>query len=177
VARQTTRIHLAPQSDASPRRFLAGYPRRIGLYDDALRRDLIDAYLHLECYPDVRGTLEQLKQAGMQTAILSNGSPSMLQAAVTGAKIEKLIDRILSVEQVGIFKPDPRVYQIAVDELHLPANVIAFQSSNAWDAVGAASFGMHVVWINRFGQRRERLPHQPDVEIKSLSELPALVIA
>ena len=143
-----------------------------GVTDESLRRDLIEAYLHLDCYPDVREMLERLKRAEMQTAILSNGSPMMLQAAVTSARLENLIDRVLSVEQAGIFKPDPRVYQLAVDELHVPANAIAFQSSNAWDAVGAASFGLRVVWVNRFGQRRERLPHQPDVEIKSLKELP-----
>lgn len=142
-----------------------------GIADAKLRDDLINAYLHLDCYPDVRDTLDQLKQHGMTTAILSNGSPMMLQAAVTSAKIENLIDRVLSVEQVGVYKPDPRVYQLAVDQLRVPTDAIAFQSSNAWDAVGAASFGLRVVWVNRFGQRAERLPFQVDAEIKSLNEL------
>lgn len=146
-----------------------------GIVDENLRRDLIDAYLHLDVYPDARAALAQLKRAGRQIAILSNGSPMMLRTAVTSAKIETLVDRVLSVEQVGVYKPDPRVYQLAVDELKVPANRIAFQSSNAWDAAGAANFGLRVVWINRFGQRRERLPSQPDAEIKSLSELPALL--
>lgn len=146
-----------------------------GIADAKLHDDLINAYLHLDCYSDVRDTLEQLKRAGMQTAILSNGSPMMLQAAATSAKIENLIDRILSVEQVGVYKPDPRVYQLAIDELRVPANAIAFQSSNAWDAVGAANFGMRVVWVNRFDQHAERLPVQPNAEIKSLSELMGIV--
>ena len=111
----------------------------------------------------------------MRTAILSNGSPAMLDAAVKAAKLEKLLDAVLSVEEVGIYKPHPKVYQLAVDRLGIPASVISFQSSNAWDAYAASAFGMQVVWCNRYGQRRERLPGSPDREIKSLAELPALV--
>ena len=143
--------------------------------DDSLRRDLMDAYLHLECYPDVVPALEQLKRAGLQTAILSNGSPMMLDAAVKSARLEKLIARVLSVEEVGIYKPDPRVYQLAVDRLGVRADAISFQSSNAWDAVGAANVGLRVAWINRFSQRRERLPFTPDVELASLRELPSVL--
>lgn len=139
--------------------------------DDDLRRDLMEAYLHLECYPDVMPAVEQLKRVGLQIAILSNGSPMMLDAAVKSARLENLIDRVLSVEEVGIYKPDPRVYQLAVDRLGVRANAISFQSSNAWDAVGAANAGLRVAWINRFGQRRERLPFAPDVELASLTEL------
>lgn len=143
--------------------------------DDALRRDLMEAYLHLDCYPDVVPALEQLKRAGLQTAILSNGSPMMVDAAVKSARLVKLIDRVLSVEEVGIYKPDPRVYQLAVDRLGVRADAISFQSSNSWDAVGAANFGLRVAWINRFSQRRERLPFAPDVELASLRELPSVL--
>ena len=86
-----------------------------------------------------------------------------------------LLDHVLSVEEVGIFKPDRRVYQLAVDRLGVPARAIAFQSSNAWDAYAASAFGMRVVWCNRYGQRRERLPGAPDREITTLAELPALL--
>ena len=144
----------------------------LGIGDNVLRRDLIDAYLHLAVYPDERAMLEKLKRAGVRTGILSNGSPMMLQAAVTSAKIETQIDHVWSVEQVGVYKPDPRVYQLAVNELGMPAGQIAFQSANAWDAAGAASCGLRVVWVNRFNQRREHLPATPDAEIKSLDELP-----
>ncbi|MBI5029246.1 MAG: haloacid dehalogenase type II [Chloroflexi bacterium] len=143
--------------------------------DSALRLDLMDAYRQLDCYPDVRPTLEQLKADGFLTAILSNGSPSMLQTAVKSANIQKLVDRILSVEQIGVYKPDPRVYQLAVDQLALSPRKIAFQSSNAWDTVGAANFGLRVVWVNRFNQSPEKLPFKADAEIKSLSELAALL--
>jgi 2-haloacid dehalogenase len=147
----------------------------LGLDRPFLRDRLMSLYLTLDAYPEVPGTLDRLKRAGMRTAILSNGSPDMLAAAVKGARLEGLLDAVLSVEEVGAFKPDPRIYQLAVDRLGLPASAIAFQSANAWDAHAASAFGMRVVWCNRFGQRRERLPGAPDQEIRSLAELPALV--
>src|SRR5262249_6097690 len=109
------------------------------------------------------------------TAILSNGSPKMLDAIVTGNKLTPLIDAVLSVDDVGVYKTHPKVYQLAVERLGVPAERIAFQSSNAWDAYAASAFGMRVVWCNRYGQRRERLPGKPDREVTSLAELPALV--
>lgn len=143
--------------------------------DPGLREDLLQAYLRLDCYPEVRQVLGVLKQAGLRLAILSNGSPPMLEAGVASAGIDQLLDANLSVESVGIFKPDPRVYQLAVDQLGVTAEQISFQSSNAWDAAGAASFGFKVAWINRFSQRRERLPAVPHAELQSLAELPALL--
>jgi 2-haloacid dehalogenase len=147
----------------------------LGLTKPELRDRLMSLYLTLDPFPEVSGVLDQLKAAGMRTAILSNGSPPMLDAAVEAAKLETLLDAVLSVEEVGVYKPHPRVYQLAVDRLGIPASAISFQSSNAWDAYAASAFGMQVVWCNRYGQRRERLPGSPDREIKSLAELPALV--
>ncbi len=144
--------------------------------DRNLRNDIINTYLELDCYPDVRGTLQTIKSSGLQLVILSNGTPAMLEAAVKSSGLTDLIERILSVEEVGIYKPDPRVYRLATDRLNLQAKQIVFLSANAWDAVGAANAGLRVAWVNRFGQRRERLPSQPDVEIKSLAELPALMV-
>jgi 2-haloacid dehalogenase len=140
-----------------------------------LRDCLMKLYLTLDPFPDVPDALKQLKAAGLRTAILSNGSPMMLDAAVKAAKLEPMLDAVLSVEEIGVFKPDPRVYQLAVDRLGISALAIAFQSSNAWDAYAASAFGMKVVWCNRYGQRPERLPGAPDREIRSLAELPALV--
>ena len=147
----------------------------LGVTKPGLRDRLMSLYLTLDPFPEVSGVLARLKAAGMRTAILSNGSPAMLDAAVKAAKLEKLLDAVLSVEEVGIYKPHPKVYQLAVDRLGIPASVISFQSSNAWDAYAGSAFGMQVVWCNRYGQRRERLPGSPDREIKSLAELPALV--
>jgi 2-haloacid dehalogenase len=140
-----------------------------------LRERLMTLYLTLEAFPEVPDTLRRLRQAGLRTAILSNGSPKMLDAAVKGNKLEHLLDAVLSVDAVGVFKTHPKVYQLAVDRLGVPASAISFQSSNAWDAYAASAFGMQVVWCNRYGQRRERLPGNPDREIRSLAELPALV--
>jgi 2-haloacid dehalogenase len=111
----------------------------------------------------------------MRTAILSNGSPTMLDAVVKAAKLDTLLDAVLSVEEVRVYKPNSEVYQLAVDRLGIPASAISFQSSNAWDAYAASAFGMKVVWCNRYGQRPERLPGRPDRQIQSLVELPALV--
>jgi 2-haloacid dehalogenase len=143
--------------------------------DPNLRKDLMEAYLHLDCYPEVPEVLSVLKSRGFHSAILSNGTPSMLEAAVMNSGLVQLIADNYSVEQVGIFKPDPRVYQIAVDGLRVKAEEIVFQSSNAWDAAGASAFGFKVVWVNRFGQSAERLPGRPDAEIRTLAELPELL--
>jgi len=147
----------------------------LGILDAALKERLMGCYLTLDCFPEVPAMLERLRAAGMKTAILSNGSPRMLAAAVEGSRLGALLDAVLSVEEAGIYKPHPRVYQLATDRLGLPADWIAFQSSNAWDAHGASAFGFKVVWCNRYRQRRERLPGRPDAEIRSLAELPAIL--
>ncbi len=148
----------------------------LGLQQDAiLRARLMDLYLTLGTFPEVPAVLQTLRQAGFATAILSNGSPDMLASAVQGAGLVDAFDAVISVDEVGTFKPDRRVYQHALDRLGLPAEAIAFQSSNAWDAHAASAFGMRVVWCNRYGQMRERLPGAPDAEIRTLAELPGLL--
>ena len=138
------------------------------------RQRLLDAYLQLDTYEEVSTVLTELKDMRLKCAILSNGSPHMLSSAVAAAGLDGLLDEVLSVDDIGIFKPDPRVYQLAVDGLGVAADEIIFQSSNAWDAVGAASFGFQVAWVNRFSQPAERLGHQPQHEITDLTALPAL---
>jgi 2-haloacid dehalogenase len=147
----------------------------LGLDDPQLRARLMDLYRTLDVFPEVPAMLQRLKAAGLKTAILSNGSPDMLDTAVNKAGIGDLLDAVLSVESVGVYKPHPKVYQLAVDRLAIPARAILFLSSNAWDAYAASAFGIRVVWCNRYGQRPERLPGKPDHEITSLAELPALV--
>ena len=147
----------------------------LGLDDPPLRTRLMELYLSLDVFPEVPAMLQRLKAAGLKTAILSNGSPQMLDAVVKKAGIAEFLDVVLSVELVGVYKPNPKVYQLAVDRLAIPAGAISFQPSNAWDAYAASAFGMRVVWCNRYGQRPERLPGKPDSEIASLGELPALV--
>lgn len=140
-----------------------------------LRDRLMDLYLELDTFPEVPDVLTQLKAAGLKVAILSNGSPSMLDAAVRNAAIHEFLDAVFSVEQVGVYKPDAAVYQYAVEKLGIAPDQICFLSSNSWDAYAASAFGMRVIWCNRYGQRAERLPGQPDREIQTLRELPELV--
>ncbi len=142
----------------------------------ALRQALMDSYLRLDTYPEVLGVLQTLKAAGMKTAILSNGSPDMLQSVCDSTGCTPLLDAILSVDEVGVFKPDPRIYRLTVERLDISAPAaVSFQSSNAWDAAAASAFGFRVAWCNRFGQARERLPGSPDIELTSLDRLPAIV--
>ena len=147
----------------------------LGMATPALRDRLMGLYRTLAPFPEVPGVLRALRRAGFATAILSNGSPQMLEAAVAGAGLSEMFDAALSVDAVRVFKTDRRVYQYALDRLGLQASQIAFQSSNGWDAHAASDFGMRVVWCNRTGERRERLPGAPDFEIRTLDELPALL--
>ena len=142
--------------------------------DEQLRERLLNLYLELDAYAEVKDVLTRLNNGGMKCAILSNGSPKMLMSAVTNAGISDLLDDVLSVDDINIYKPHISVYQMAVDSLEVPAERICFMSSNAWDAAGAANFGFRVNWVNRFGQKSERLPGRPENEIKTLSELPPL---
>lgn len=147
----------------------------LGIASPALHDRLMDLYLTLQAFPEVADTLRQLRAAGFVTAILSNGSPAMLDAAVRGAGLRDHLDAVLSADAVGVFKTDPRVYEYALHELDVAPGQVSFQSSNAWDAYAASDYGMRVVWCNRYGQRPERLPGAPDHEVKSLAELPDLL--
>ncbi|HEX5077834.1 MAG TPA: haloacid dehalogenase type II [Geminicoccaceae bacterium] len=148
---------------------------RLGVASEPVRAPLLQAYLTLDAYPEVGDVLQRLRAAGLKLAILSNGEPAMLDAAVGSAGIGGLLDAVLSVEEVGVYKPDPRVYQLAVDRLAVPAGRISFQSSNAWDVAGASCFGFRTVWINRQGAPAERLPGAPECRLPDLSGLPALL--
>lgn len=146
-----------------------------GIADPALRARLMDAYRTLDAFPDVPDTLHRLKSAGLRTAILSNGTPDMLQAIVDAARLGPLLDTVLSVEEVGVFKTHPKVYQLVLDRFGVAASEICFVSSNGWDAYAASAFGMRSIWCNRYDQRAERLPGKPDQVIATLADLPPLL--
>jgi 2-haloacid dehalogenase len=146
------------------------------LDDPALRDRLMNLYLILSAYPEVATTLTRLKAAGMRLAILSNGTPQMLSLAAENAGIAPLLDAVLSVEEVKIYKPHPSVYKLACERLNLPADRICFLSSNGWDAYSAKAFGLRVLWCNRFGQAPERIPQTPDAQIATLAALPDVVL-
>ncbi|HEX6013718.1 MAG TPA: haloacid dehalogenase type II [Geminicoccaceae bacterium] len=143
--------------------------------DEALRARLLAAYRRLAPYPEVPAVLRRLKVRGVRTAILSNGSPGMLEDAVAAAGLSGLVDQVLSVEEVAVFKPAPEVYHLATRRLGVPAAEIVFLSSNGWDVHGAAAFGFRAVWVNRARAEGERLPGAPVAVAGSLAELPRLL--
>ena len=148
-----------------------------GIADGALATKLRQAYLALPAYGDAAAALTALRGTGRRTAILSNGSPAMLDPMVEKSGLSALLDIVLSIEDVGVFKPHPKVYALACDRLALPAEQIAFVSANGWDAAGAAAFGFTVAWLNRRSEPEEFLPARPAATIASLAELPALFTA
>ena len=144
----------------------------LGLTLDAeTEQALMAEYLRLSPYSDVPRALQKL--ADIPHAILTNGSPDMIEPLVRGSGLR--FDAVLSVDEVGVYKPDPRVYQLAVDRLRLPKEAIAFVSSNGWDALGAKSFGFRVFWINRLKAPVDALGFEPDAMLESLGGLPEVL--
>lgn len=140
------------------------------------RRRLLDAYLELAAFPDVKPGLEALRNRGLRLAILSNGEPRMLEAAARSAGIIDLFDAILSVEEVKIFKPSPRVYQMAPDRLQVRSAELGFVSSNAWDVAGAGSTGLETFWIQRrAAEPPEELGFAADHIVSTITDLAPLV--
>ena len=149
-----------------------------GLRGEAALHDrLLALYWELAAYPEVPDVLRKLRHAGLQTAILSNGSPEMLEAAVGSAAIEALLDDVLSVESVGVFKPAPQVYELATTRFDCAPDEILFVSSNGWDAACAAGFGFITAWINRAGEPMDQLGHPPHEELSDLTMIPAMAVA
>jgi 2-haloacid dehalogenase len=145
-----------------------------GLSDSLLRQRLLALYRELATYPEVPGMLAALKAAGVKVAILSNGSPDMLRTAVASAGIGASLDAVLSVEEVGVFKPDARVYDLVGAHLGVARDEVLFVSSNGWDAAAAAHYGFATVWVNRGGAPVDRLPARPGHVAADLSGIPAL---
>ena len=146
--------------------------RRLGLRaGEADLARLMDAYLSLACFPEVPAALERL--AGRPLAILSNGSPRMLAAAVASSGLGARLQHVLSVDAVKTYKPSPAVYALGPRALGVPADALLFVSSNAWDVAGAKAFGYQVAWCNRTGAPAEELGVRADVEVGRLTDLPA----
>jgi len=140
------------------------------------RTRLLDAYLSLAAFPDVKPGLEALKALGFQLAMLSNGEPKMLEAAARSAGILTLLDHIVSVEEVKIFKPSPRVYNLAPERLSMSNAELGFVSSNSWDAAGAASAGLRTFWIQRSAaEPPEELGFGAERVVHALTDLAPLV--
>jgi 2-haloacid dehalogenase len=145
-----------------------------GLDEPALRDRLIALYDRLPAYAEVPATLAALRALGLPCAILSNGTPAMLDRAVAAAGLTGDFDAVLSVEAVGTYKPDPRVYALVRDRLGVAPAATLFVSSNGWDVAGAGTADFMTVWVNRTGQPQDRLDHAPTHVLPDLTELPAL---
>ena len=142
--------------------------------DAQLRDRLLQLYWELSAYAEVPAMLQKLKDAGLATGILSNGSPDMLAGAVNSAGITRLLDHVLSVESVGIFKPARQVYDMVGHAYGTKPEDVLFVSSNGWDAAGAAGYGFTTVWVNRAAEPMDRLPHKPSHVLEDLTTIPEL---
>ncbi|WP_439154827.1 haloacid dehalogenase type II [Yoonia sp.] len=145
-----------------------------GVTGTATRTRLLELYWELAAYPEVPAMLAALRDRGLKTAILSNGSPAMLDGAVQSAGIGDLLDAVLSVESVGIFKPHTRVYDLVGGHFGCAQDAVLFVSSNGWDAAGAAGYGFQTAWVNRAGEPMDRLYAQPHHVLPDLTTIPEL---
>jgi 2-haloacid dehalogenase len=144
---------------------------RVPSANRGLRAKLLDAYHRLDAFPDARATLQELKRRGHRSAILSNGSPQMLEAAVAAAGLGADLDCVLSVDGIRMYKPRPEVYALVPAALRVEPAGVVFVSSNRWDVMGAASFGFRPAWINRAGLPDEYADRQPALVCRDLTEL------
>ena len=140
-----------------------------------LREELLNLYLKLEAYPEVKGLLTKLKQRGLKTAILSNGSMKMLNSAVDNANIRDVLDVILSVEECEIYKPSSKVYDLVKIKMQINKQNVLFFSSNAWDMHAASNYGFKTIWVNRFNGKLERLPGKPIDIVNSLDKIDEII--
>ena len=145
-----------------------------GLDDPYLRETLLALYWELPAYREAPAMLATLKARGFRTAILSNGSPEMLEGAVDFSGLGEWLDAVLSVEDVGIFKPSAKVYDLVGARLGTAKDEVLFVSSNGWDVAGAAGYGFRSVWVNRAGEPMDRLPARPDHVLSDLTSIPDL---
>jgi len=146
-----------------------------GIADPGVRQALMGAYLALDPFPEVQAVLETLQRAGKRLAILSNGNPSMLAPMVAASGLADRFEAVLSVDEAGAFKPDPRVYRLVESRCGARPDRVCFLSSNCWDAHGAAHFGFQTVWVNRAGAPDDGLPGKLAGQLDDLSLLPALL--
>jgi 2-haloacid dehalogenase len=149
---------------------------RVPSVNRALRPKLLDAYLRLDAYADARAAVAALKARGLNTAILSNGSPRMLSAAVEASGMAGDLDAVISVDAVHVYKPRPEVYALVTDRFGIASQQVVFVSSNRWDVMGAAAFGFRPLWVNRTRMPEEYADAPPLRVVSDLSALPSLAI-
>ena len=144
---------------------------RVFNIDKSMKNELLNLYKVLSPYPEVKEVLENLKKKNLKLAILSNGTPSLLNELVKSNNLNNLFDDLFSIEQVKVYKPDAKVYEMPVKKYNIEANEIAFLSSNTWDVAGGGNYGYNSVWVNRNNSQFDNLDYQPKNEIGNLSQL------
>lgn len=147
---------------------------RVPSADRSTRDDLLAAYFACDVYPEVPAVLKALKERGSRLIILSNGSPKMLASACASAGLGDVLDDVISVDEIKVYKPNPKVYDMVTTRYRLFPEAVSFQSSNRWDAAGAANFGFRTVWINRNNFPEEYNDFRPAAVLPSLDGLLAL---
>ena len=143
--------------------------------DPSMKNDLLDLYKTLAPYEEVQEVLKKLKVKNFKLAILSNGTPSLLDELVKSNNFENLFDDLFSIEQVGIYKPDSKVYDLPIKKYKIKSNEVAFLSANTWDVSGGGNYGYHSIWVNRNDNIFDNLDYKPNNQVKNLSELIDLI--
>ena len=139
--------------------------------DSSMRNELLDLYKILSPFKEVPEVLKLLKERDLKLAILSNGTPSLLGELVKSNKLDNLFDDLFSIEEVGIYKPDSKVYDMPINKYKIQKNEVAFLSANTWDVSGGGNYGFNSIWVNRNNNIFDNLDYKPQNEIKNLKEL------
>ena len=143
--------------------------------DNSMRNELLDLYKILSPYPEVPEVLKSLREKKYKLSILSNGTPSLLNELVKSNNLENLFDNIFSIEEVGIYKPDSRVYDMPIKKYKIQNDEVAFLSANTWDVSGGGNYGFNSIWVNRNNSVFDNLDYKPEHQIKNLKELVDLI--
>ena len=143
--------------------------------DNSMRSELLNLYKVLSPFTEIRDTLKKLKQSNYKLAILSNGTPDLLNELVVSNQLKDIFDDIFSVEEAGIFKPDSKVYDLPINKYNIEKNEVLFLSANTWDVSGAGNYGYNTVWVNRNKNIFDKLDFEPKQQISNLSELLDLI--
>ena len=143
--------------------------------DKNMKNELLNLYKVLSPYPEVKNVLESLKEQNFKLAILSNGTPSLLNQLVKSNNLDNLFDDLFSIEEVKIYKPDSKVYDLPIKKYAIKKNEVAFLSANTWDVSGAGNYGYNAIWVNRNNNIFDYLDYKPNNQIKSLTELTSLI--
>jgi len=139
--------------------------------DISIRSELLDLYKILSTFPEVKEVLNNLKEKNYKLAILSNGTPALLNQLVKSNNLDSIFDDIFSIEEVGIFKPSSKVYDIPIRKYQIKKNDVAFLSANTWDISGGGNYGYNTIWLNRNNNTFDNLDYKPQNQVKDLLEL------